>query len=75
MRLTIIDMILATEMTKHFEHLSKFKNVSSHRVGDTISEVNSLNLQILIMKTNSNNYYFYKKKLFRIYLIASNQIY
>lgn len=27
LRQTIIDMVLATEMTKHFEHLSKFVNV------------------------------------------------
>lgn len=26
-RYNIIDMILATEMTKHFEHLAKFVNV------------------------------------------------
>ncbi|KAJ8664744.1 hypothetical protein QAD02_006406 [Eretmocerus hayati] len=32
MRHNIIDMILATEMTKHFEHLAKFINVCSSRV-------------------------------------------
>lgn len=26
-RQSVIDMILATEMTKHFEHLAKFVNV------------------------------------------------
>lgn len=34
-RHTVIDMILATEMTKHFEHLAKFMNVCSMRVEDT----------------------------------------
>ncbi|KAI4497721.1 hypothetical protein M0802_007261 [Mischocyttarus mexicanus] len=32
LRANIIDMILATEMTKHFEHLAKFMNVCSLRV-------------------------------------------
>ena len=27
MRQTIIDMVLATEMTKHFEHLNKFSSI------------------------------------------------
>ena len=39
MRQNVIDMILATEMTKHFEHLAKFVNVCSSRVGDAQSEV------------------------------------
>ncbi|XP_023245667.1 high affinity cAMP-specific and IBMX-insensitive 3',5'-cyclic phosphodiesterase 8-like [Copidosoma floridanum] len=34
MRQNVIDMILATEMTKHFEHLAKFVNVCSNRIGD-----------------------------------------
>lgn len=33
-RQTVIDMILATEMTKHFEHLARFMNVCSGRVSD-----------------------------------------
>ncbi|XP_017759723.1 PREDICTED: high affinity cAMP-specific and IBMX-insensitive 3',5'-cyclic phosphodiesterase 8A-like isoform X2 [Eufriesea mexicana] len=33
-RQTVIDMILATEMTKHFEHLAKFMNVCSARIVD-----------------------------------------
>ncbi|KAK2583173.1 hypothetical protein KPH14_009193 [Odynerus spinipes] len=33
-RSNVIDMILATEMTKHFEHLAKFMNVCSARIGD-----------------------------------------
>ncbi|GIY52704.1 hypothetical protein CDAR_280472 [Caerostris darwini] len=32
MRRSIIDMVLATEMTKHFEHLSKFVNVFTKSV-------------------------------------------
>ncbi|KOX73688.1 High affinity cAMP-specific and IBMX-insensitive 3',5'-cyclic phosphodiesterase 8B [Melipona quadrifasciata] len=31
-RQTVIDMILATEMTKHFEHLAKFMNVCNARI-------------------------------------------
>lgn len=34
LRTNIIDMILATEMTKHFEHLARFMNVCSLRVGE-----------------------------------------
>lgn len=33
-RQTVIDMILATEMTKHFEHLAKFMNVCNARIMD-----------------------------------------
>ncbi|XP_044008937.1 high affinity cAMP-specific and IBMX-insensitive 3',5'-cyclic phosphodiesterase 8 isoform X3 [Aphidius gifuensis] len=33
-RQNVVDMILATEMTKHFEHLAKFVNVCSSRCGD-----------------------------------------
>ncbi|XP_011495191.1 PREDICTED: high affinity cAMP-specific and IBMX-insensitive 3',5'-cyclic phosphodiesterase 8A-like [Ceratosolen solmsi marchali] len=33
-RQNIIDMILATEMTKHFEHFAKFVNVCSNRIND-----------------------------------------
>lgn len=40
MRQNIIDMILATEMSKHFEHLAKFVNVCSARTpGDSLFEV------------------------------------
>ena len=45
MRHTVIDMILATEMTKHFEHLSKFVNFTSKPVvrdsEDTLSMVSN----------------------------------
>ncbi|XP_031777646.1 high affinity cAMP-specific and IBMX-insensitive 3',5'-cyclic phosphodiesterase 8 [Nasonia vitripennis] len=37
-RQNIIDMILATEMTKHFEHLAKFVNVCSIRTEESQSE-------------------------------------
>ena len=35
MRHTVIDMILATEMTKHFEHLSKFVNCTNKPIRDS----------------------------------------
>ncbi|XP_076475776.1 phosphodiesterase 8 isoform X5 [Bombus vancouverensis nearcticus] len=35
LRQTVIDMILATEMTKHFEHLAKFMNICSARMMDS----------------------------------------
>ncbi|XP_058807662.1 high affinity cAMP-specific and IBMX-insensitive 3',5'-cyclic phosphodiesterase 8 isoform X2 [Phymastichus coffea] len=38
LRQNIIDMILATEMTKHFEHLAKFVNVCSIRTNESPSE-------------------------------------
>lgn len=31
-------MILATEMTKHFEHLAKFVNICSGRGGDEVNK-------------------------------------
>ncbi|KOC59811.1 High affinity cAMP-specific and IBMX-insensitive 3',5'-cyclic phosphodiesterase 8B [Habropoda laboriosa] len=34
LRQTVIDMILATEMTKHFEHLARFMNICSSRIAD-----------------------------------------
>ncbi|XP_076376029.1 phosphodiesterase 8 isoform X3 [Megalopta genalis] len=33
-RQTVVDMILATEMTKHFEHLARFMNLCSLKAGD-----------------------------------------
>lgn len=39
MRQNIIDMILATEMNKHFEHLARFVNLCSNRIGDAENEV------------------------------------
>ena len=51
MRQNIIDMILATEMTKHFEHLAKFVNVCSSRTpGDYASEVIQLNFTQYYLK-------------------------
>lgn len=41
-RQNIVDMILATEMTKHFEHLAKFVNVFSVKSSAALdSEVNT----------------------------------
>ena len=45
MRHSIIDMVLATEMTKHFEHLSKFLHVFSQK--------SSLTSQIIEEPTSS----------------------
>lgn len=39
LRQNVVDMILATEMTKHFEHLAKFVNVCSSRCGDEVSNL------------------------------------
>lgn len=38
-RQNVIDMILATEMTKHFEHLAKFVNVFSIKKEDDSPDV------------------------------------
>ncbi|XP_033212520.1 high affinity cAMP-specific and IBMX-insensitive 3',5'-cyclic phosphodiesterase 8 isoform X1 [Belonocnema kinseyi] len=52
LRQNIIDMILATEMTKHFEHLAKFVNVCSTR-GDTQSECYSdVDMSVLLLPEN-----------------------
>lgn len=40
-RRSIIDMVLATEMTKHFEHLSKFVNVFTKSVEAEEDELES----------------------------------
>lgn len=48
LRQNVIDMILATEMTKHFEHLAKFVNVCSTR-GEIQSEV------FILLYLNNNN--------------------
>ncbi|XP_065167744.1 high affinity cAMP-specific and IBMX-insensitive 3',5'-cyclic phosphodiesterase 8-like isoform X3 [Atheta coriaria] len=38
-RFNIVDMILATEMTKHFEHLAKFVNVFCTQTAEELEEV------------------------------------
>ena len=38
-RQNVIDMILATEMTRHFEHLAKFVNVFSIKKEDDSPDV------------------------------------
>ncbi|XP_011058348.1 PREDICTED: high affinity cAMP-specific and IBMX-insensitive 3',5'-cyclic phosphodiesterase 8A isoform X1 [Acromyrmex echinatior] len=53
LRQNVIDMILATEMTKHFEHLAKFMNVCSARIGDgqeTYSD--SLDMTVILQPDN-----------------------
>ncbi|XP_043282218.1 high affinity cAMP-specific and IBMX-insensitive 3',5'-cyclic phosphodiesterase 8-like isoform X2 [Venturia canescens] len=54
MRENVIDMILATEMTKHFEHLAKFVNVCSSRVSDAQNEYfpDALDVAILLQPEN-----------------------
>ncbi|XP_011645158.1 high affinity cAMP-specific and IBMX-insensitive 3',5'-cyclic phosphodiesterase 8 isoform X2 [Pogonomyrmex barbatus] len=51
LRQNVIDMILATEMTKHFEHLAKFMNVCSARIGEeTYSD--SLDMSVVLQPDN-----------------------
>lgn len=45
-RSTIIDMILATEMTRHFEHLAKFVSVFG---GEETREVSLLNYETVTL--------------------------
>ncbi|XP_046472198.1 high affinity cAMP-specific and IBMX-insensitive 3',5'-cyclic phosphodiesterase 8A isoform X2 [Neodiprion pinetum] len=54
-RQNVIDMILATEMTRHFEHLAKFVNVCSNRMaGDSQSEPVSevIDMTVLLQPEN-----------------------
>ncbi|XP_076177149.1 phosphodiesterase 8 [Ptiloglossa arizonensis] len=53
-RQNVIDMILATEMTKHFEHLAKFMNVCSSRIGGpSIDEyADSLDMSVVLQPEN-----------------------
>jgi hypothetical protein len=48
-RQNVIDMILATEMTRHFEHLAKFVNVFSIKKEDDSPDVRMLFFLILII--------------------------
>lgn len=54
LRQTVIDMILATEMTKHFEHLAKFMNVCSAKIGDGQVETfsDSLDMSVVLQPEN-----------------------
>ncbi|KAF7381372.1 hypothetical protein HZH66_013766 [Vespula vulgaris] len=55
LRTNIIDMILATEMTKHFEHLARFMNVCSLRIGeDQPMEYNTENVDVTILLQPDN---------------------
>ncbi|CAL7936682.1 unnamed protein product [Xylocopa violacea] len=55
-RQTVIDMILATEMTKHFEHLARFMNVCTARVSDApppnTAYSDSLDMSVLLQPEN-----------------------
>lgn len=46
-RQNVIDMILATEMTKHFEHLAKFVNVFCSKPTNDLNEVRSSLVNLL----------------------------
>ncbi|XP_012230148.1 high affinity cAMP-specific and IBMX-insensitive 3',5'-cyclic phosphodiesterase 8 isoform X2 [Linepithema humile] len=53
LRQNVIDMILATEMTKHFEHLAKFMNVCSARIGDgQETYADSLDMSVILQPEN-----------------------
>ncbi|XP_020279370.1 high affinity cAMP-specific and IBMX-insensitive 3',5'-cyclic phosphodiesterase 8 isoform X2 [Pseudomyrmex gracilis] len=53
LRQNVIDMILATEMTKHFEHLARFMNVCSARIGDCQdSYSDSLDMSVILQPDN-----------------------
>lgn len=54
LRKSIVDMVLATEMTKHFEHLSKFVNVFTK---PAINEPESMP-NCVSFNTNSLSYQF-----------------
>ncbi|KAG8189630.1 hypothetical protein JTE90_009561 [Oedothorax gibbosus] len=54
MRRSIIDMVLATEMTKHFEHLSKFVNVFTKSVEAEEDESVEPSLDLSAMSTPEN---------------------
>lgn len=59
LRTNIIDMILATEMTKHFEHLARFMNVCSLRIGeDQPMEVTSNLFSNSFSCTNEISFFF-----------------
>ncbi|XP_053999390.1 LOW QUALITY PROTEIN: high affinity cAMP-specific and IBMX-insensitive 3',5'-cyclic phosphodiesterase 8-like [Hylaeus anthracinus] len=53
-RQNVIDMILATEMTKHFEHLAKFMNVCSVRMGDQTMDnySDSVDMSVVLQPEN-----------------------
>ncbi|XP_076276549.1 phosphodiesterase 8, partial [Lasioglossum baleicum] len=52
-RQTVVDMILATEMTKHFEHLARFMNLCSLKVGDQANGyVDSVDMTVVLQPEN-----------------------
>ncbi|KAL6426588.1 hypothetical protein ACFW04_009181 [Cataglyphis niger] len=54
LRQNVIDMILATEMTKHFEHLAKFMNVCSARIneGEETYRSGCLDMSVVLQPDN-----------------------
>lgn len=61
-RQNIIDMILATEMTKHFEHLAKFVSVCNKP-----STLDEAPVDGLVSRTNPSNIIFYYFIIIYIY--------
>ena len=58
MRQTMVDMVLATEMTKHFEHLNKFVGVIVNHKEDqpgSSSDVRACRLYTLSYFTGAEN--------------------
>lgn len=55
-RQAIIDMVMATEMTRHFEHLSKFVNSINKRRTSSMDEVHSVvRLSFLLYHLHQSN--------------------
>lgn len=55
-RQAIIDMVMATEMTRHFEHLSKFVNSINKRRTSSMDEVHSVvRLNFLLYHLHQSN--------------------
>jgi len=59
-RQQIVDMVLATEMTRHFEHVSRFVNVVNQplQLDDDAADVRR-SLSSTTTTTTNNNYYYY----------------
>jgi hypothetical protein len=70
-RTIIIDMILATEMTRHFEHLAKFVSVFGNDA--ETKEVNSLHFMLPSLGRENSIKIFYLIK-FLIYFVPKNKI-
>ena len=66
-RQAIIDMVMATEMTRHFEHLSKFVNSINKRRSSSMDEVHSVVRFYVLL-------YLYIKSVKVLYFIETNSI-